>query len=198
MTHKENKMRKVILFMHVSLDGFIAGPNGELDWTVTDDEMNDDLLPDLPRTVDTALLGRVAYQDLANYWPSAATNPSSSKGEIAFAHWIDKAPKIVFSKTLEKVEWQNSRIVKGNIAEEIATLKQQEGQDLVLFGGVGIAQTFMQHGFIDEYRLVVHPVLLGSGKSLFQDIKNRIHLKLVNTKAFRSGAILLHYQSDKK
>jgi dihydrofolate reductase len=191
-------MRKVVLFMHVSLDGFIAGSNGELDWTVTDEGMNNDLLPDLIRTVDTTLLGRAAYQDLANYWPFAAVNPSSSKGEIEFAHWIDQAPKIVFSKTLEKVEWQHSRVVKGNIAEEIATLKQQEGQDLVLFGGVGIAQTFVQCGFIDEYRLVVHPALLGSGKPLFQNIKNRIPLKLVNTKAFRSGAVLLHYQSDKQ
>jgi len=189
-------MRKVMLFMHISLDGFIAGPNRELDWTVTDDEMNNDLLPDLIRTVDTTLLGRVAYQDLANYWPTAAMNPSSSKGEMEFARWIDQAPKIVFSKTLEKVEWQHSRVVKGTIAAEIATLKQQPGKDLVLFGGIGIAQTFVQRGFIEDYRLVVHPVLLGSGKPLFQDIKNRIPLKLVNTKTFRSGAVLLHYQSD--
>ncbi len=103
---------------------------------------------------------------------------------------------MVFSKTLEKVEWQHSRVVKGNIAEEIATLKQQPGKGLVLFGGVGIAQTFVQRGFIEDYRLVVHPVLLGSGKPLFQDIKNRIPLKLVNTKTFRSGAVLLHYHSD--
>jgi len=104
--------------------------------------------------------------------------------------------QMVFSKTLEKLEWQHSRVVKGNIAEEIATLKQQPGKGLVLFGGVGIAQTFVQRGFIEDYRLVVHPVLLGSGKPLFQDIKNRIPLKLVNTKTFRSGAVLLHYHSD--
>ena len=104
-------MRKVILFMHVSLDldGFLAGPKGESGWTVTDEEMTNDLLADLIRTADTVLLGRVAYQELATGWPSVASNPSSSKAEVAFAHWISQAPKIVFSKTLEKVEWQHSR-----------------------------------------------------------------------------------------
>jgi len=194
------KMRKVILFMHVSLDldGFLAGPKGESGWTVTDEEMTNDLLADLIRTADTVLLGRVAYQELATGWPSVASNPSSSKAEVAFAHWISQAPKIVFSKTLEKVEWQHSRVVKGNIAEEIATLKQQEGKDLVLFGGVSMAQTFIQRDLIDEYRLVVHPVVLGRGKPLFQALKNRIPLKLVKTKTFNSGAVVLSYQKASK
>jgi dihydrofolate reductase len=192
-------MRKVILAMNITLDGFISGANGELDWVTMDEEIDNSLLPDLLSTVDTALIGRVLYQGFANYWPSAETkNPSLSKGEIEFAHWINNAPKIVFSKTLEKVEWTNSTLVKENIAQEIAKLKQQPGKDLVLFGGVNIAQTFVSLGLIDEYRLLVSPVVLGSGKPLFKDIKNRRDLKLLKSKTFKSGAVGLHYQPEGK
>jgi dihydrofolate reductase len=192
-------MRKVILAMNITIDGFISGPNGELDWVTMDEEIDNSVLPDLLSTTDTALIGRVLYQGFANYWPSAETkNPSLSEGEIEFAHWIDNAPKIVFSKTLEKVEWKNSKLVKENIVEEVEKLKQQPGKDAVLFGGVNIAQTFISLGLIDEYRLLVSPVVLGSGKPLFKDIKNRLNLKLLKSKTFKSGAVALHYQSERK
>jgi dihydrofolate reductase len=188
-------MRNVLLFMHMSLDGFVSGPKGEFDWAIgSEKEMNDELLYELVRTNDTVLLGRVAYHELAATWPKIPDTPGSSKGEREFAHWISQAPKIVFSKTLSQGEWANSSVVKGDIAEEIKKLKQQEGKDLVLFGGASLAQTFVEHDLIDEYRLVVHPVLLGQGKSLFQENKNKLALKLIQAKAFQAGAVLLCYQ----
>ena len=192
-------MRKVILTMHMSLDGFIAGPNGELDWTAADEAVDDDL-PELLSTADTALVGRVLYQGFASYWPSYdITAPSKSKGEIAFANWINEVPKLVFSTTLENAEWQNSRVVAvksdADIADEVAKLKTQPGKNLVLWGGVRIAQTFAQLGLIDEYWLLIQPKVLGSGQPLFNDIKDRINLKLVSAQPHHTvGAVAVRYQ----
>lgn len=195
-------MRKIILFMHVSLDGFIARQNGELDWvTMSDDDMGKYLITDLLSTVDTMLLGRVLYQGFEKAWPSIAADPSSPKDLVDLAHWIENSPKIVFSKTLEKVEWKNSRLiqVKDNdgIANEVAMLKQQPGKDIVLFGGARMAQTFVQLGLIDEYRIKLEPVVLGNGKSLFEDIQDRMNLKLLKSKTFSSGVVGLYYQPVK-
>lgn len=189
--------------MHVSLDGFIARPNGELDWATRDDEtMGKYLIGDLLSTVDTMLLGRVLYQGFASYWPAAATNPSTPKDLIDLAHWIVNSPKIVFSKTLEKAEWKNSRLVKvkdhHDPAGEVAKLKQQPGGDMVVFGGARLAQTFTELGLIDEYRLKLEPVVLGSGKPLFKNIKDRINLRLLKAKTFDSGVVGLYYEPDKK
>ena len=136
-------MRKVILFMHISLDGFAAGPNGELDWISYDEEL-EKYAEDLVSTVGAPLYGRVTYQMMESYWPTVLTNPSSTKHDIDHAHWIENIPKIVFSKSLEKVEWNNTRLIKDNIAEEISKLKQQPGKDLVIFGSPGLAQTFIE------------------------------------------------------
>ncbi len=136
-------MRNVVLLINVSLDGFISGPNGEMDWIASDDEIWDDVL-ELQNTADTALFGRVNYEGFESYWRASAENPASTKAELEHAQWLDHSTKIVFSKTLDKVEWKNTRIVKDNIAEEITKLKQQLGKHLLLFGGAGIASTFMQ------------------------------------------------------
>ena len=192
-------MRKVILTMHMSLDGFIAGPNGELDWTAADEAVDDDL-PELLSTADTALIGRVLYQGFAGYWPAYdITDPSKSKGEVAFANWINEAPKLIFSTTLEKAEWKNSRVVpvkkNADIAEAVAGLKERPGKNLVLFGGVRIAQTFARLGLIDEYWLLIQPKVLGNGRPLFIDIKDRINLKLVSARALNTvGAVAVRYQ----
>ena len=186
-------MRKVILSIQVTLDGFIEGPNGELDWMTMDEEVWQEV-KGLMGAVDTTLFGRVAYQGFANYWPAAATNPSSPKNEIDFAHWIEKTPKVVFSKTLDQVDWNNSRLVKENIAEEIARLKRQAGKDILMFGGAGIASTFMKLGLIDDYRINVYPIVLGGGIPLFKDVKDGMNLKLVKSKSFTSGVVGLHYQ----
>lgn len=186
-------MRNVILSMNVTLDGLIEGSDGDLEWTRVDDELwgyvNETL-----ETVDTVLFGRVTYQGFAEYWPAAAANPSSPQPEMAFGRWIDNTPKIVFSKTLEKVEWKNSRLVKGDIAEEIASLKKQPGKDMVMFGGAAIAAAFMTAGLIDDYRITVFPVVLGEGKPLFEEVMGRTNLRLVSAKTFKSGAVGLRYR----
>ena len=182
-------MRKVIVSMMVTLDGFFAGPNGEIDWHVVDDEFNE-YADDFLSSVDTLLFGRVTYQLMADYWPS----PSATTDDPIIADKMNQLHKIAFSKTLEKVEWNHSRLVKGNIAEEIAKLKQQPGKDMAIFGSGSIVSTFTQLGLIDEYRIIVNPVVLGSGKPLFKGIYDKLNLKLLKTKTFRSGNIMLCYQ----
>lgn len=192
-------MRKIILFMHMSLDGFIAGPNGELDWaTKTDDVMGKYLITDLLNTTDTILVGRVLYQGFEQAWPAMASNPNSPKDLVDFAHWMEDTPKIVFSNTLEKVEWKNSKLIHvkddNDITKEIIRLKQEPGRDMVLFGGAKFAQTLVRLELVDEYRFKLEPVVLGSGKSLFQDVKDKMKLKLVKSKVF-DPVVTLYYKS---
>ncbi|GIK43731.1 MAG: hypothetical protein BroJett011_75640 [Chloroflexota bacterium] len=189
-------MRKVVLFMHISLDGFAAGPNGELDWISYDEEL-EKYAEEVVRTVGAPLYGRVTYQMMESYWPTVLTNPTATRHEIEHARWVENIPKIVFSRTLEKVEWNNTTLIKDNIAAEITKLKQQPGKDLVIFGSPGLAHTFIQLDLIDEYRLTVNPVILGSGMPVFKDLKDRGELKLLNTKTFGSGVIALHYETKR-
>jgi dihydrofolate reductase len=186
-------MRNVISLMHVSLDGFVAGPNGEMDWIAIDEEMYSDVA-DLVSTVDTALYGRVTYHGMESYWPTVPANPASTKEERRHAHWVENVQKIVFSTTLESVGWNNTRLVKANVAEEIARLKQQPGKNLMIFGSPTLTHTFIQLGLIDEYRITVNPVVLGSGIPLFKDVREQIALKLLASKTFRSGVVGLHYR----
>jgi dihydrofolate reductase len=186
-------MRKVIVFMMVTLDGFFAGPNGEIDWHVVDEEFNEFAIEQL-NSVDVLLFGRVTCELMASYWPT----PAATTNDPIVADKMNHLPKIVFSRTLSSVEWQNTRLVKENIAEEIAKLKQQPGKDLIIFGSSDLAVTFIQDGLIDEYRIMVNPVVLGNGKPLFKGIKGQLKLKLLKTKTFRSGNVLLYYQPDKK
>jgi dihydrofolate reductase len=178
-------MRKVIVSNLVSLDGFFEGTNKELDWFVVDHEFFE-YAKDMLRSADTLLFGRVTYQHMANYWPSAPADEIADK--------MNNLPKIVFSKTLQKVEWKNSRLVQDNIGEEISKLKQQPGKDMVLLGSAKLASELLQLGLIDEYRVILQPVLLGSGNPLFKEIKERIKLKLAGTKSFGSGVVVLYYQ----
>lgn len=185
----------------MTLDSFSTGPNGEMDWLppFNDEEIWRDIHEEMwnqLRSVDTILLGRVTYQIWEKYWPAAATNPASTKNDIEFSRYADETQKIVFSRTLENADWKNTRLVRENIAEEVLKLKQQPGKNLVVAGGAGIAQTFMKLGLIDEYRIIVHPVVLGFGKPLFKDLRDRIRLKLVGAKTFASGAVGLHYLSQ--
>jgi len=192
-------MRKVILSMMMSLDGFIAGPNDEMDWLppFNDEALWKDMHRQMwknLRSVDTLLLGRATYQIWEKYWPAAATNPASTKNDLDFSRYADETQKVVFSRTLDNVGWKNSRLVKENIAEEISRLKEQPGKNLALAGGAGIAQTFMRLGLIDDYQILVYPVILGRGKPLFKGLENRIKLKLVETTTLRPEVVALHYK----
>jgi dihydrofolate reductase len=189
-------MRKVILSNMVTLDGFFEGPNKELDWHIVDEEFNQ-YANDLLSNVDALLFGRVTYQLMADYWPAAATNPSTPKSDVEIADKMNNLPKIVFSKTLQEVKWNNSRLVKDNIAEEISKMKQQPGKDMVIFGSGSIVSTLMQHGLIDEYRIIMNPIVLGKGNSLFKGIKDKHNLKLLKTKVLGSGVVILYYEPVK-
>lgn len=184
-------MRKVIFSTMVSLDGFIEGPNRELDWPIIDGELHR-YVNDQCRAMGAFLYGRRTYEVMVAYWPTADANPSAPDFEVEFSRIWKAMPKIVFSKTLEKTEG-NARLVRENVVEEVTKLKAQSGKDLLLLGGADLASTFMRHRLIDEYEIYVHPVVLGGGTPLFKTLDDRIHLRLVETRTFGSGVVLLRY-----
>jgi len=186
-------MRKIIFQMMVSLDGYFEGPNKELDWHLVDDEFND-YASDLLSSVDTLLFGRVTYQLMASYWPT----PTAKTNDPLIAEKMNNLPKIVFSKTLAKVEWNNTRLVKENAAEEISKLKREPGKDMAIFGSSDLTVSLMSSGLIDEYRIFVNPVVLGSGKALLKGLKDRLYLNLIRTRIFKSGLVLLCYKSGRR
>jgi len=178
--------------MHVSLDGFVAGPNGEIDWIFLDDEMVEDV-HDLVSKADTALFGRVTYHIMEDYWPTAANRPGATKHDREHSSWLSLASKIVFSRTLKKVNWHYTRIVNGPVSEEIAELKKQPGKNLILFASPGLASTFMNLNLIDEYWFNVNPILLGEGIPLFKNLSDMRTLKLLDSKTYKQGVVNLHY-----
>jgi dihydrofolate reductase len=183
-------MRKLIYSMGVSLDGFIAGPDGEIDWSAPDEELHR-FHNQQAREVGADLYGRRLYE-VMTYWETADEQPSLPEHELEFARIWKDTPKIVFSKTLEKVEG-NARLVRDNAADEVARLKQEPGKDLAV-GGAGLASTFIRLGLIDEYRLFVSPVVLGAGTPYFPALSERIELELVETRTFGSRVVYLRYQ----
>ena len=184
-------MRKIILMMSVSLDGFIEGPDRELDWHMVDNELHGHFNEQLS-AMGAFLNGRVTYDLMAGFWPTADTDPSSTGPMVEFARIWRDMPKIVFSRTLERADW-NTTVVRDVVADQVMELKAQPGGDLVL-GGADIAAAFMRHDLIDEYRLYVHPVVIGQGKPLFQVSDTKINLQLAETRTFGNGVVLLRYE----
>jgi dihydrofolate reductase len=193
---KESEMRKVIASTFLSLDGFIVGPNEDMSWVMNN--FNDEMAKyagDLMNSMSEILLGRVTYQIMANAWPAQteATSPGADK--------MNTTPKIVFSRTLDKADWgtwQNARVVKDHIPEEIAKLKRQPGKDIVIYGSANLVRGLTQLGLIDEYQLIVFPVVLGSGKPLFAGMAERVNLKLLRTQPFKNGVVVLYYEPERK
>ncbi len=188
-------MRKIIVTMWMTLDGYITGPNGEMDWIGEFyDEAMGNYEYDLVSGADTLLLGRVTYQSFAGSWPHVPDNPNAAEGEKAYARKLNAMRKIVFSRTLASVEWHNSTLVREVVPAEIEQLKHEPGRDIVIYGSASLVQTLTNLSLIDEYQILVHPVILGGGKPLFQDIKHKTKLKLVQSKMHPSGVVLLTYQ----
>ena len=196
-------MRKIIAALQVSVDGFIEGPNGELDWAMAEDEETWRDVFAMLESVDACILGRVMYPEYERYWLAVLANPTGSlplsgkpatKNEIAYARWADKTPHIVVSKTLAEVEWKTARIVRD--VEEIRKLKQQPGKDMYVVGGATLVSSLLTAVLIDEVKLMVNPVILGGGKALFKDVKERKSLKLVRTKPLKSGKVSLTYRAQ--
>jgi dihydrofolate reductase len=184
-------MRKIVLWMSVSVDGFIEGPNRELDWHLVDDELHNHFNAELSG-MGGFLDGRVTYELMAAFWPTADADPASTAPMREFARIWRETPKIVYSRTLERADW-NTTIVRDVVVDEVMALKAQPGGDLTL-GGADLAATFMRHDLIDEYRLYVHPVVIGRGKPLFPTSDARTDLRLAETRAFGNGVVLLRYQ----
>lgn len=185
-------MKKIVLSLHTTLDGFVAGPNGEMDWIKLDDELFD-LVATFTSEADTALYGRVTYQMMQSYWPTAADKPNATKHDIEHSTWYNRVDKIVISKTMNDAGDDKTTIVRDNIAEQIGKLKNGEGKNIVIFGSPSAAHALMEHDLIDEYWLFVNPILLGQGIPVFSKIKRRINLELVNVVRFDCGVTGLNY-----
>jgi dihydrofolate reductase len=183
-------MRKLIYSMGVSLDGFIAGPEGEIDWSAPDEELHR-FHNQQTRELGAQLCGRRLYEEML-YWETADQNPSAAEHELEFARIWKELPKIVFSTTLEEVEG-NARLVRDGVLEEITRLKEEPGNDLAV-GGAGLASTCIKLGLVDEYRPFVSPVVLGAGTPFFPALEERVGLELIETRTFGSRVVYLRYQ----
>lgn len=188
-------MRKVIASINVTLDGYMSGPNCELDWHF------EKWGPDLARAfgqqladADTILLGRVTYSAMARYWPQKAYDYSFSREDIAFADMMNSYNKIVFTKTLTEPSWSNTRLVSGSLKTAIQKLKKQRGKDMIIYGSGKLIDSMVQLQLIDEYVLWIHPVILGRGKALFQLVSQKLPLQLIRTHHFQSGVVMLCYE----
>jgi len=184
-------MRRIIFMMSISLDGFMEGPNRELDWHAVDEELHRHFNSECAK-MSLFMDGRVTHELMAGYWPHADEDPDSTPTEAEFAGIWRDMPKIVFSKTLEQADW-NTTIATEVDPEQIAALKSQPGGD-ILIGGADLGATFMRLGLIDEYRLYLHPVFIGAGKPLFPPGAAALDLDLEDTKTFGNGVVLLRYK----
>ena len=153
-------MRNLIFFMHTSVDGFVAGPNGEMDWINVDNEMFD-FVATMTDQADAALYGRVTYEMMQNYWPKAGEQPNATKHDIEHSNWYNKVSKIVLSKTINETGLHNTEIIGDQLSNHITRLKQQEGKNILIFGSPGASQSLLNEGLIDEFWLFVNPVILG-------------------------------------
>lgn len=178
-------MRRLFVSNLMSLDGFFEGPHGEFDWPVVEEEFLG-YAREMLRTVDTILFGRRTYLHMAAYWPAAP------RDEIA--EQMNNLHKVVFSRTLERAEWNNSELVRSDAAEEVAKLKRQSGKDLVILGSASLASSLLEANLIDEYRIILEPVVLGRGNPLFKSIRERIKMKLTGTRVLGTGVVVLYYQ----
>ena len=196
-------MRNIIAALQISVDGFVEGPNGEMDWVTKNDE---DIWREVFATlanVDTLVLGRVMYPGFEQYWLSVLANPNSvlpfsgkrpTEAEIKYARWADHANRIVVSRTLDKVEWQGTQILRD--LDAIRRLKDEPGQDIHVVGGATLVSALMNAGLIDEISLLVNPIVLGGGKALFKDVKDRHGLKLLAARPLNSGMVKLSYSTQ--
>lgn len=185
-------MRNLILFNMVTLDGFFEGPGSDISWHNVDEEFNT-LAEEQIHSVEAILFGRVTYDMMASYWPS----PEAISSDPVIANLMNTWPKIVFSRTLKQAVWNNTRLVNGEAVDEIIKLKQQPGKDLIIFGSANLAASLTRAGLIDEYRLMVNPVILGAGVPLFQNVDNPINLKLSQSRVFQNGNVSLYYRINK-
>jgi len=186
-------MGKLVLFMHVSLDGFVAGPKGEMDWINVDDEIFAYAGKETDKA-GTAFYGRVTYQMMESYWPTAADQPNASEHDKQHSAWYNSVSKVVLSRTMKGVGVPKLKVISENIPAEIINLKKTTNKNILIFGSPGASHTLMAENLIDAYWLFVNPILLGQGIPLFSGIKERTKLNLTECVNFASGVVCLHYE----
>lgn len=186
-------MRTLKLQVQISVDGYIAGPNGEMDWMVWDwDDALKQYVGDLTAPVDCIVLGRNLAEGFIPHWEAVAADPENP--EVDAGKKFTDTPKVVFSKTLEESKWDNTVLAKGDLLDEINKLKNQDGSDIIAYGGAGFVSSLIKHGFIDEYHLLVNPTAIGAGMPIFNELQGKQDLELVQSKAFDCGIVLLNYK----
>jgi dihydrofolate reductase len=188
----EVRMRRIIVFNLVTLDGYFAGQGGDISWHNVDDEFQE-LAEKASNSGSTLLFGRVTYELMASFWPT----PEAIKTDPIVAAGMNRSEKVVFSRTLDRVNWNNTRLVKDHMIAEVRKLKQGSGNDLTVLGSGSIVSQLAQEGLIDEYNILLNPVVIGKGKTMFEGIKSRLNLKLTATRTFGNGNILLTYVPTK-
>lgn len=186
-------MRKLKLQVQMTLDGYIAGPNGEMDWMTFnwDDELKK-YVEEITEPVDCIVLGRKLAEGFIPHWAAVAANQENP--ELTAGKKFTDTPKIVFSKTLRESAWDNTVLAKGDLAQEINALKNREGQDLIAYGGATFASALIRHGLIDEFHLFINPVAIGSGMAIFGELDGKQNLALVKSTSFGCGIVVLHYE----
>ena len=190
-------MRRIISFMHVSLDGFVAGPKGEMNWIKVDQEIFDHVGKRIGQG-DTSMYGRMTYEMMEGYWPTAGNSPNASKHDKEHSAWYSKVHKVVLSRTLDSAALTNTTIIKDNLVDRINELKQGPGEEILLFGSPTATHSLLELDLIDGYWLFVNPIILGKGIPLFANVKEAQKLELVRTHQFSNGIVELSYNKVKK
>jgi dihydrofolate reductase len=188
-------MRNLVYFMHSSLDGFVAGTKSEINWITVDDEIFE-FVSTITDQADTALYGRVTYQMMEAYWPTAGEQPNASRHDKEHSTWYNNVSKVVLSKPINETGLRNTKIISDNLLENINKLKQQPGKNILIFGSPRASHSLLNIGLIDEYWIFVNPILLGQGIPLFENVPELIKLRLLDTKTFTSGVVAIHYRKE--
>ena len=182
-------MRKLVVFNHVTLDGYFVDMNGDMSWAHKNDAEWNEFVADNTSGGGVLMFGRITYEMMAGFWPT----PFATENYPIVAKGMNNLPKVVFSRTLDKALWNNTKLVKGGLAAEVRKMKKEPGQDMVILGSGSIVSQLAQEGLIDEYQIVVNPVVLGKGKTMFDGVKEKLNLKLTTTRIFGNGNVLLCY-----
>jgi dihydrofolate reductase len=183
-------MRKLIVFNQVTVDGYFVDMNGDMSWAHNEDAEFNAFVEGNASAGGELLFGRITYELMASYWPT----PRAIQNYPVVAKGMNSLPKVVFSRTMDKASWNNTKLVKGDLAAEIRKMKKEPGKDMVIMGSGSIVSQLAHEGLIDEYQIVVIPVVLGKGRTMFDGIKERLALKLTKTRAFRNGNVFLCYE----
>lgn len=183
-------MRKLVVFNHMTLDGYFADMNGDMSWAHSEDAEWNAFVADNAKGGGVLVFGRITYELMASYWPT----PLAIENDRVLAERMNNLPKVVFSRTLDKASWNNTKLVKGDMAAEIRKMKTEPGENMVIFGSGSIVSQLAQEGLIDEYQIVVSPIVLGKGRTMFDGIKEKLTLQLTKTRSFGNGNVVLCYQ----